>query len=111
MQIEFLWFDDCPNHDRARALLLELMAERGIETEIEDVDVSDLATGERVQFPGSPTIRVDGVDVEPGYLDSGDYTPRCRLYATADGLRGLPEREWVGAALDRAATAATAATG
>ncbi len=44
--------------------------------QIEDVDVPDLATGERVKFPGSPVIRIDGVDIEPGYEDSGDYTPR-----------------------------------
>lgn len=107
MQIELLWFDDCPNSSRARKLLLELMAERAIEAEIEDVDVSDLAIGERVKFPGSPTIRIDGIDVDPDYVDNGDYTPRCRLYATSEGLRGLPERAWVAAALDRALVTTT----
>lgn len=103
MQIEFLWFDDCPNHTRTRELLHELLTERDIDAEVEDINVNDIETAERVKFPGSPTIRIDGVDVEPGYVDSGDYTPRCRLYATADGLRGLPERIWIEAALERAA--------
>ena len=107
MQIEFLWFDDCPNHGRAEQVLRELMAERGIEAEIENINVSDLTIGERVKFAGSPSIRIDGVDIEPDYVDSGDYTPRCRLYATSEGLRGLPEREWVAAALDRAMAATT----
>jgi hypothetical protein len=106
MKIEFLWFDDCPNHGRAEQMLRALMAERGIEAEIENINVSDLVIGERVKFAGSPSIRIDGVDVEPDYVESGDYTPRCRLYATSEGLRGLPEREWVAAALDHAVAAA-----
>ena len=50
--------------------------------------------------PGSPTIRIDGVDVPPGFSDPGDYTPRCRVYWTNAGLRGVPERSWIEAALD-----------
>ncbi|MEE8336737.1 MAG: hypothetical protein V3R95_01615 [Dehalococcoidia bacterium] len=108
MQIELLWFDDCPSHGLARELLSELMTERGIEAQIEAVNVADVAISERVRFPGSPTIRIDGVDVEPDYFDSGDYTPRCRLYVTAEGLRGVPQREWVADALDRALASAGA---
>ena len=106
MHIEFLWFDGCPNHQDARALLSEMLAERGIEARIEDINVADVETGERVKFPGSPTIRIDGVDVEPGYVDDGDYTPRCRLYRTSDGLRGVPERAWIERAIDSALDAA-----
>lgn len=106
MNIEFLWFDDCPNHHDARALLRavlsEMLVERGIEASIEDINVADIETGERVKFPGSPTIRIDGVDVEPGYVDDGGYTPRCRLYGTADGLRGVPERARIERAIDLA---------
>jgi hypothetical protein len=56
-------------------------------------------TAASVRFPGSPTIRVNGRDVDPGYVDPGNYTPRCRLYRTAAGLRGLPERTWIADAL------------
>ncbi len=103
MRIEFLWFDDCPNHDQARALLREVLAERGVEAEIEDINVPDEETGDRVRFPGSPTIRVDGNDVEPGVTDCEDCTPRCRIYHTDEGLRGVPARAWIEAAIDAAA--------
>ena len=103
MQIEFLWFDDCPNHTTARALLSEILAERSIEAKIDDINVPDLESGERVKFAGSPSIRIDGVDIEPGYEDTGDYAPRCRVYPTSAGLRGVPEREWVVAAIEAAA--------
>lgn len=98
-RVELLWFRDCPNHPAARTMLRELLAELAPGTPVEDIDATDAAVAQRVRFPGSPTIRIDGVDVDPSYRDPEDYTPRCRLYRTADGLRGMPERGWVEAAL------------
>ena len=96
--VELLWFSDCPNHPAARRLLEEVIAELAPGTPIRDVDATDPATAARLRFPGSPTIRVDGRDVDPSYVDPGDYMPRCRLYRTSAGLRGLPERAWIEAA-------------
>jgi len=100
--IELLWFHDCPNHEATEALLRERMAQAGITASIHRVVVADEETGIRVHFPGSPSIRIDGIDVEPGWEWSGDGTPRCRLYATSRGLRGVPDAEWIDAALTRA---------
>lgn len=87
-------------------MLEEVIAEVAPGIPIKDVDATDPAVAEQVRFPGSPTIRVDGRDVDPTYSDPRDYTPRCRLYLTSAGLRGLPERKWI---VD-AVTAATTAT-
>ena len=92
---ELLWFSDCPNHPAARAMLEQAIAEVAPGTAIRDIDATDPATAVNVRFPGSPTIRINGRDVDPGFVDPGDYTPRCRLYRTADGLRPLPERRWI----------------
>jgi hypothetical protein len=100
-QVELLWFSDCPNHSTARTLLAEVIAAVAPGTAIRDIDASDPTVAERLRFPGSPTIRVDGRDVDPSYSDLGDYTPRCRLYRTSGGLRGLPERGWIEDALRR----------
>jgi hypothetical protein len=94
-----LWFQDCPNHQAARVLLEELLGELAPGTSVEDIDATDPEVARRHRFPGSPTIRIDGGDVDPSYKDPGDYTPRCRVYWTAAGLRGLPERAWVESAL------------
>lgn len=106
MNIELLWFEDCPNHEATFALLRDVLRERGIDETVERIEVPDLETGERTKFPGSPTIRIDGVDIEPMYEDGGDYTPRCRLYATSRGLTGVPERRWIEATLDQSLAAA-----
>lgn len=98
-EVELLWFQGCANHPAARSMLAEVIAEVAPRTPIRDVDATDPVIAARLRFPGSPTIRVDGVDVDPGYVDPGDYTPRCRLYRTSAGLRGLPERRWIEGAL------------
>jgi hypothetical protein len=94
-----LWFQDCPNHPAARVMLDELLGALAPGTAVADIDATEPAVAQRHRFPGSPTIRVEGRDVDPSYQDPGDYTPRCRLYRTADGLRGLPDRAWVETAL------------
>jgi hypothetical protein len=80
-------------------MLEELLGEIAPGTTFEDVDATDPEVAQRHKFPGSPTIRIDGRDVDPSYKDPADYTPRCRVYWTAAGLRGLPERAWVESAL------------
>ena len=49
--------------------------------------------------PNSPTIRVNGQDVEPGFTACDDCAPRCRLYFVDGRLAGVPAREWIARAL------------
>ena len=102
VRVELLWFEGCPNHVAAETMLREVLAARDLPVAIERIEVPDEATGTAMCFPGSPTIRIDGEDVEPGWEPCEDCTPRCRVYATDEGLRGLPPREWVVAAVERA---------
>ena len=51
VRIELLWFEGCHNHEAARALLHALLAERRLSASIEDLEVPDEATGNRVRFP------------------------------------------------------------
>jgi hypothetical protein len=99
--VELLWFSDCPNHEQTRRLLVEVIGEVAPGTPVRDIDATDPGVANAHRFPGSPTIRVDGGDIDPSFIDPGDYTPRCRLYWTSEGLRGVPERGWIEAALRR----------
>jgi len=92
MKIEILYFDGCPNHEPAERAVREVLAEIGIEAEVERVNVSDEATAQRVKFPGSPTIRVDDEDVTPPE-DDDQYSLRCRVYQTSSGFAGVPDKE------------------
>ena len=101
MRVEFLWFEACPNQETARAVLTEVLEELAPGTAILDIDATDPDVAARWRFPGSPTIRVDGDDIDPGFSDPGDYTPRCRVFRTRDGLRGVPPRMWIEDAVRR----------
>ncbi len=92
MKIEILYFEGCPNHEPADRAVREVLVEIGVEARVEHVDVPDEATAQRVKFPGSPTIRVDGEDVTPPE-DDDQYSLRCRVYKTSSGFAGVPDKE------------------
>lgn len=102
MKVEVLYFDGCPNHEVLLPHLRELLKSVGAGQDIELVRVEDAEAAERERFLGSPTVRVDGEDVEPGAGERTDFGLKCRLFATPGGLRGMPADEWVLAALERA---------
>jgi hypothetical protein len=97
--IELLYFDGCPNHDELVPHLRELLVAAGIDATIELRRVETVEDAERERFLGSPTVRVDGRDVDPNAAAREDYGMKCRLYATAEGLRGIPPDAWIVAAL------------
>ena len=103
MKVEMLFFDGCPNHETLLPHLRELLDAGGAEdAAIELVRIEDDAAAEQERFLGSPTIRIDGEDVEPGAGERSDFGLKCRLFATPDGLRGMPPDDWVLGALERA---------
>ena len=102
MRIELLSFDGCPNHDRARAELERVLASRGLDPAIVESIRVNPESVDILKFPGSPTIRVNARDVEPGFEDHGSYALSCRLYQTMQGPRGVPDVAWIEHAIDEA---------
>ena len=105
MTIEVLYFDGCPNHERLLECLPRLLEREGIDAQLVLRKVVDAAHAERERFLGSPTIRVEGRDVDPGAARRDDYGLKCRIYQTKSGLTGLPPDEWIIAALADQTTA------
>ena len=99
MDIEFLYWGGCPSYPEARQLLGEVLAERGVDVEIEVREVTSQDEAEALGFPGSPTIRVDGRDVDPVGA-SARPALMCRIYRKPDGgVSPVPTREQLEAAL------------
>jgi hypothetical protein len=101
MTIELLYFDGCPNHEALLPHLKRLLHAAEIPAEITLRNVPDDAAAQRERFLGSPTVRIDGRDVEPGAEERQDYGLKCRLYRTNAGLRGAPLHEWIIDAINR----------
>jgi hypothetical protein len=95
MTVEVLYFDGCPNHEHLLQHLPRLLEREGIDAEIVLHDVPDAEHAERERFLGSPTVRVDGHDIDPGAARRTDYGLKCRIYQTPAGLTGLPPDEWI----------------
>jgi hypothetical protein len=101
--IEVLHVADCPNYPAVLALVERVRAKLGIDAELRTTLIADQAAAQRARFPGSPTVRVDGRDIEPGSEPAAEYTVACRLYRHEHRLAGQPEERWVREALLRAA--------
>jgi hypothetical protein len=97
MKVELLFFDGCPSHERLLPSLRELAAEHG--AELEQRHIRTLDEAEEARFLGSPSVRINGVDVESGVGERTDFGLKCRLYRSLDGQSGLPPREWTEHAL------------
>jgi hypothetical protein len=105
MRIEVLYFDGCPNHEALLPRLRALLASEAITTNIDLRRIADDDAAQHERFLGSPTVRVNGRDVEPDADRRTDYGMKCRLYRTTAGLSGQPQEEWLQAALSHAARA------
>ena len=65
MKIEILHVANCPNHAVAIGRLREVLSAEMFEAQVSEILVDDAALARSLRFPGSPTIRVNGRDVEP----------------------------------------------
>ncbi len=98
MKIELLYFEGCPSYRMAEQLLRETLAEAGQTEPIELIAIANETDAQRWKFPGSPTIRFDGVD--PFAHSQSDYGLECRVFQTPGGLRGWPTKMMLREALD-----------
>jgi hypothetical protein len=98
-KVEFLWWRECPSWERALEDLREAMAERGLDpAEVELIEIDSEDAAGRQRFVGSPTIRVDGADVQPAPGEPVGLN--CRIYRRRDGrVSPLPDPLDVRAAL------------
>ncbi len=95
--IEVLVFEGCPHAPRALALAEAVGARLAPDVPVVRVEVDAPEKAARLGFLGSPSIRVNGRDIEGGRTGAG--TLSCRVY---EGGQGLPPEWMVEAAILRA---------
>lgn len=89
MKIDVLYFEGCPNHRPAVALAESVATELGVEAQVREVPVNDADDAHRLGFFGSPSIQVDGVDIDPATQGRTDFAFSCRMY----GSSGVPPKQ------------------
>jgi len=100
MDVELLYFADCPSWRHAADLLDELAAELAFTWSAVVVDTPEAA--QAVGFQGSPSVRIDGGDPFAG-PDAPVGGLSCRIYRTPTGAADCPDRSQLRAALIAAA--------
>ena len=97
MQIDILYFAGCPNHAPTVVRVQQVLADLGMQAEVQQIHVASVEDAVQQRFLGSPTVRVNGVDVDPSAHDRTDYSLSCRVY---HGMDGVPSASLLRAAFE-----------
>jgi hypothetical protein len=84
MRIEILYVPGCPNYQPTFEKLQAVLASEAVNTGIQGIPVTNEGEARALSFPGSPTVRVNGEDVEPQQTSVPSLA--CRLYENRSGI-------------------------
>jgi hypothetical protein len=102
MIVEILYFSGCPNHVPAVDRVREVLEQEGLAAEMIEVEVKDAVAAQNAGFLGSPSVRVNGLDVEAASRGAQAFGMTCRTYLNSGRGAGVPPPEWIRAALREA---------
>jgi Domain of unknown function (DUF2703) len=105
MKVEVLYFAGCPNHPPAVNRVREALRAEGVTANVFEVEVKDADSANAVGFLGSPTIRINGQDVELAARSAQGFGWMCRTYTGYGSRAGVPPVEWIRAAVREARNA------
>jgi hypothetical protein len=99
--VEVLYVDGCPGSQQLLPLVRRLSEERGARLLQRRIETAHDAEAQR--FLGSPSVRVNGFDAEPGAAGRTDFGLKCRLYRTVEGCCSqVPDQRWLRDAIEHA---------
>lgn len=85
MKIEVLYVPGCPNYVVSLRRIHEALDAEGLKVDLQQIEVHNQEMAERLGFPGSPTIRINGQDVVAPTRSPETPGMMCRLYAWEEG--------------------------
>lgn len=111
MSLEFkiYYHQGCPNYTKACRIICDVVGENELLAEIKLIPVLDNKEAKLFKFKGSPTVMINGLDVEECYSGSVDdqnllFGPlydknSCRLYECTQS-KGCPSKAMIECALN-----------
>ncbi len=100
--VELYYFKDCPSYRTAAANLREALGAEGLRGNVEMIEVTSEEDAQKKRLIGSPTIRIDGVDLEGPQAEAMGYGYNCRVYSENGHMSGWPSIEQIRQALQAA---------
>jgi hypothetical protein len=101
--VEVLIFEGCPNAEGTEQMVRDAVKALNTAADIEVVKVVDNEDAVAKRFLGSPSIRINGRDIEVDEDDTTKYSMRCRVYRSGEQSSGVPPKELLLSALAKAA--------
>jgi hypothetical protein len=98
VRVRVLYFEGCANSDETLELVCRVASAQGVDAPIEFLEVRSLEEAIHLRFLGSPSVQIDGVDVDPAARNRADFGFACRLY----GNSGVPPAEMIAVAIREA---------
>ena len=90
MKIEFLYFEGCPHYEPTLNLLNKVLKEERIKASMEQINVDSEELVQKHRFLGSPSIRIEGKDIEIEARTLSDFGQKCRIYPDDGARSGVP---------------------
>ncbi len=100
VKVEILYMEDCPNWQHTLEDVQTVLRGKGKSTEMVLTEVSSQDEAQQLKFLGSPTVRINGTDIEWDVPENGPFGLQCRVYAIEGAILNRPPREWIDAAID-----------
>lgn len=100
--MEALVPEHCPSRGMALLVVERALERSGVSAELE-VEARSKAQERHRRFVASPSVLVDGVDVEPLAAERTDGSLGLRVFRCGRGIHGWPEETWIRSALLMAA--------
>jgi hypothetical protein len=97
LKIEVLYFDTCPSYKQAIANVKAVIKEKHLQADLLLIKVETEEKAEKVGFQGSPSVRINGKDLEG--RDEG-FSFSCRLYLVEGKSSTAPSKEMIIAKLE-----------
>ena len=95
MTVDLLYLPGCPHHAEASRLVREVLRKEGVKAHFTESRISNLEEARKRRFPGSPTLRVNGRDIEDPCGAQGTVGFACRTYWVDGKPQGIPPRAWL----------------
>jgi hypothetical protein len=95
MTLDLLYLAGCPNHDLAVELVCSVLETEGLSAEVRQILIKNDDDARAHGFPGSPTVRVNGRDIEDVSSQQLLIGFACRTYLVEGKSQGLPPRSWL----------------
>lgn len=106
IRVEILTFANCPNADTTRDHVVQALKAEALDATVVEVAVETAALAQELRFLGSPSVRVNGRDVESGAERRGAYGLMCRTYRDGSRMVWFPPLAVIREAVRTAATRA-----